>query len=122
MGKKNRIEINFPFLVDFPDGIEEVLHSLVDMICKKYEKENPSRVMWPAGHGARVHWSSGKIVDAEREVYCIDVSEREDYYGNNENNPDMERLMMEADKLRKMASEESMKRRVERYIDDQKGG
>lgn len=110
--KINKIEICFPVPVEPPDGFYHVLDALVDMICKKYEKENPTRVMWTAGHGSKPTWSKhdaaylGKETDSDapdmgsptfdNSVYQIDVSEREDFYGHNKHNPNADKLQREA--------------------------
>ena len=51
--KFSTIEITFPVPVEAPDGFFHVLDTMVDMICKKYEADNPTRVMWPAGAGSK---------------------------------------------------------------------
>lgn len=113
--KFQTIEITFPVPVEAPDGFFHVLDSLVDMICKKYEADNPTRVMWPAGAGSKPIFSdhdtaflgikqttSGDDVPVKGEepifdnsVYQISVSEREDYAGRNPKNPEGKRLAME---------------------------
>ena len=90
--KIRKIEIEFPLLVELPPGFEQALDRLVDTVCKKYEQENPMRVMWPAGHGNKPIFSQADLAflgkppnpDApkkgeptwEEHVYQIDVAER----------------------------------------------
>jgi len=42
--KLHAIKINFPCLVNLPEGFEQVLDSLLGMVCQQYEKENPEQV------------------------------------------------------------------------------
>jgi hypothetical protein len=91
----HRVEIDFPKTVPLPKDWEYKLHLLVDEVCEKYEKENPDRVMWPAGYGSKVNWSkmdaaflgrtpapdapdSGEPTHDD-DTYEISVSERERY-------------------------------------------
>lgn len=116
MSKVQRIEISFPVPVNLPDGWERALDSLLGMVCEQYQRENPGRVMWPAGCGSKPSWSKQDAaflgIQADRNapdsgepsfddsVYFIEVAEREDYHGNNPHNPDRERLREEARKRR----------------------
>ena len=77
--KINQIEIVFPVPVDFPEGFEQELSQLVDTVCKKYESENPDRLMWPAGHGSKLLWREPEEPDFDDSVYQIDVAEREKF-------------------------------------------
>jgi hypothetical protein len=74
-----KIEINFPVPVEFPDGWEQTLDTLVNMICEKYENEHPERTMWPAGHGSKMLTNPYYTDDLkfDESVYSIDVAERE---------------------------------------------
>jgi hypothetical protein len=92
MSRIQRIEINFPVPVEFPDGFEQALSALIGMICEKYERENPTKVMWTAGHGNKPIWNEPKEPEFDDSVYCIDVAEREDTGGSNRYNPDREIL------------------------------
>lgn len=92
-----RVEIDFPKSVPLPKDWEYKLNLLVDEVCEKYERENPQRVMWPAGHGSKPTWSQadciflGKPVDQsapekgepsfDDDTYEVSVSERERYEG-----------------------------------------
>lgn len=117
--KINRIEISFPVGIEFPAGFDQALDALVNMVCKAYEAQNPTRVMWPAGAGSKPKFSVadsiflGKAPDADApdageptfddSVYEISVAEREDYHGQNPANPERERLRDEALVARKAA-------------------
>ena len=79
MSKIRRIEIEFPILVELPEGFGRALSALVGMICRKYEIENPTRVMWPSGSGAKPLWNEPAEPDWDDSVYQITVSEREAY-------------------------------------------
>ena len=115
--KIQQIEIVFPCPVTIPDGWEQILDALIDMVCKQYEKENPDRVMWPAGHGCKPIWSQRDAgflgvkpdrdapLDGEpswdESTYQISCSEREDTSGTNPHNPNKEKLQEEARQHRK---------------------
>ena len=95
MSKIQQIEISFPVPVEMPDGFDQALSALVGIICKQYQKENPTRAMWTAGHGAKPLWMSpteSGEPEFDSSIYHIDVSEREDTAGANIHNPDRKRL------------------------------
>lgn len=82
--KVQRIEIDFPCMVELPEGFEQTLSSLVGMVCKAYEKENPTRVMWPSGHGFKPTYipmtraeEEERGMEFDETVYHIGVCERE---------------------------------------------
>jgi len=82
--KVQRIEIDFPCTVEFPGGFEQALASLVGMVCKAYEKENPSRVMWPSGQGYKPTYipmtrEEEKVrgMEFDETIYHIEVCERQ---------------------------------------------
>lgn len=106
MNKIRKIEISFPTSVAFPDGFEQALDALVGMVCKQWERENPTMVMWPAGYGSKITRmplvAGDDRMEFDDSIYAIDCSAREDYYGNNPNNPERERLRAEAAAERKM--------------------
>lgn len=79
MSKTIRIEIVFPVPVNFPDGFEQKLSEIVDTVCKKYESENPDRVMWPFGHGAKPIWDEPNEPEWNSSILQIEVAEREKY-------------------------------------------
>lgn len=99
------IEIQFPTTVELPDGFEQALDGLVDMACKKWERENPAMTMWVAAHGSKMLVHPGMVdeehpMEFDDSVYVIEVSAREDYTGNNPHNPDRDRLRTEASQAR----------------------
>ena len=51
--KIQKIEIEFPLPVELPPGFTSALSEFINLVCEKYEAEHPTRVMWPAGHGAK---------------------------------------------------------------------
>ena len=73
------IEITFPVDMDMADDFEGKLLDLIDAECKRYEKEHPDRVMWPAGYGAKILWREPEEPDYNESVLSITVSERERY-------------------------------------------
>lgn len=76
--KRKQILITFPDNVNMPDGVENVLQSVVGMICKKYENEHEGILMWPSGIGDRL--ISGMYDDRlkfDESTLHIDVSMRE---------------------------------------------
>ena len=75
--KVSKIEIEFPVPVEFPPGFIRVLTDLVNKVCEKYEAENPTRVMWPAGIGGKPIWNEPKEPTFNSSVLLIDVFERE---------------------------------------------
>ena len=75
--KVSKIEIEFPVPVEFPPGFIHVLTDLVDMVCEKYEAENPTRVMWPAGIGDKPIWNEPEEPTFDSSILHIEVCERE---------------------------------------------
>lgn len=76
--KIRRIEVSFPVEVELPLGWDRALDALVGMVCEAYEAANPTRVMWPAGHGSKIGnpmWQDPPTFDDS--IYAIDVAERE---------------------------------------------
>lgn len=106
--KITRIEISFGAAVALPDGWERALDGLIGMVCEQYQRENPTRVMWPAGAGSKPQWSQADAAflgvaatsDAPADgeptfddsVYFVDCAEREDYHGSNRHNPEREAI------------------------------
>lgn len=106
--KVTRIEISFGAAVTLPNGWERALDGLIGMVCEQYQRENPTRVMWPAGAGSKPQWSQadaaflgvapaqGAPADGEPtfddSVYFVDCAEREDYHGSNQHNPEREAI------------------------------
>ena len=78
----NRIQIDFPCDVEFPEGFERTLDALIGMVCEKYEKENPTRTMWPAGCGSKPignYMNGGVGMEFDDSIFSIEVAEREAY-------------------------------------------
>ena len=73
------IEIAFPVDMDLSDDFEGKLVELISEECKRYEKQHPDRVMWPAGFGAKILWREPEEPDFDESVFSITVSERERY-------------------------------------------
>lgn len=100
MSKVSKIEISFPIPVDFPPGFEQALDALVGMVCKRWECENPTMVMWPAGCGSKITrmplMAGDERMEFDDSVYAIECCAREDYGGQNSHNPERERLRAEA--------------------------
>lgn len=105
MSKISSIEINFPVEVEMPDGFDQALSALVGIICKEYQKQNPTRIMWTAGHGSKPIWNEPKEPDFDDSIYAIDVAEREDTSGSNRYNPNREKLQEEVRKRRQKKGE-----------------
>lgn len=102
-----KIEIDFPCDVEFPPGFERILDALVDMVCKKYESKNPTRIMWPSECGFKpIYIPLTKDEERDRgpefdeSIYHIGVCEREDIHGSNPLNPDRDRIISERKKQR----------------------
>jgi len=74
--KIRAIEIVFPVEVEMLPGMDQVFDRLIDMICTKYEHENPTRTMWPSTHGAKILWREPEEPDFDDSIYRIEVSER----------------------------------------------
>ena len=105
------IDVEFQEPVDVPDGWEHVLDALLDMVCRHYERENPTRVMWCAEHGQMPLWSKhdanmlGVSTTSDKEegepdwdssTYFIGIHETEDVHGNNKYNPNRDALREES--------------------------
>ena len=124
--KVQRVEISFAVPVSLPEGWDRVLSTLVGMVCDQYQRDNPERVMWPAGTGCKPMWSKadaaflGKSAGAgapdngeptwDESVFVIDCEEREDYNGSNPHNPNRRALQAEARANRKAADAKSRPR------------
>ena len=76
MSVTQRIEIVFPIAVSLPPGFEQTLGSLIGMVCKQYERDHPTRTMWPAGHGAKPVWDEPNEPTFDACVYQIQIAER----------------------------------------------
>lgn len=101
MSKIHAIKIIFPVSVEPPEGFCQALDGLIGMICKKYQAENPDRVMWPASSGSKPLFNPYTVGDDDPlpfddSIYQIECSEREDYWGNNPHNPKAAELQKQA--------------------------
>jgi len=84
--KLQKIEIDFPVPVNLPPGFEQVLSSVVGLVCRQYEKKNPERVMWAAGHGSKPTYiplteedEKERGMEFDDNIYYIEVAERQKY-------------------------------------------
>jgi hypothetical protein len=88
----SKIEVSFPAPVNLPDGWEQALCSLVEIVCKQWQAENPTMVMWTAGIGSKVTRmpiaAGDERMEFDDDTFAIDCCAREDYYGENPANPD----------------------------------
>jgi hypothetical protein len=73
-----RIEIAFPIAVEMTEDDMRMLDNFANEICERYERANPGRVMWPAGHGSKM-LSDDEPIPFDHSVYAVDCAEREDY-------------------------------------------
>ena len=78
-GETYQIKITFPVGVELTREDQDGLIDLADRICKRYEAQNPDRVMWPAGIGAEPVDIWGDEPKFDDSVFSIDVAERERY-------------------------------------------
>lgn len=114
--KISKIEISFEAAVEPPEGFFRALDGLVGMICRKYQAENPDRVMWPSGHGSKMLSNPFLVGDDEplkfdTSVYHLEVTEREDFHGQNPHNPNRDKIQAELAERRKKSPSEKMKDR-----------
>jgi len=105
----NQIKINFPCGVVVPEGFEEVLCSLLGMVCAKWQQENTEHVMWVAGMGGE---PKGNIyiddnIDYDMSTLCIDVDAREDTSGRNPYNPNRDALRAAYHKARSYRNDQT---------------
>lgn len=75
--KVRKIEIEFPFKVELPPGFIRALSEFVNLICEKYQVENPDRVMWPAGQGSKPLWREPEEPEFDDDIFHIEIAERE---------------------------------------------
>jgi hypothetical protein len=76
MGIKT-IEIQFPCEVEMPYNWEILMSDMVDMICHKWEEDNPGYIMWPAGTGSKPIWDEPNEPAFDDSCYVIGVTARE---------------------------------------------
>lgn len=74
-----QIKITFPVGIELTREDQYGLIELAGRICKRYEAQNPDRVMWPAGIGAEPVDIWGDEPKFDDSVFSIDVAERERY-------------------------------------------
>lgn len=116
--KVSKIEIVFDVPVEPPEGFYRALDGLINMICMKYQSENPDRVMWPAGSGSKPLFNPYMVSDDEplpfdNSIYFLECTEREDYHGNNPHNPRKVELQEAVEtRRRQRKSEKSQTRRI----------
>ena len=109
VSKVSQITISFGEPVNLPDGFERALDGFIGMVCEQYQRENPTRVMWPSGHGHQPQWRGGEIVGFDLSTYSIECTERDDFHGENEHNPNHIALRAAAIARRKAAKAEREK-------------
>lgn len=78
------IEITFPTGVEVTEEDQQMLVTLADEICTRWENENPGFVMWPFGIGSKLTKHPMMISDDEPfpcddSVFAIECNSREDY-------------------------------------------
>lgn len=74
--KIQKIEVEFPVAVELPLGFDRLFDAVIDLVCEKYEAQNPTRVMWPAGHGSKPIWREPEEPEFDDSILHISVSER----------------------------------------------
>jgi hypothetical protein len=86
-GKISSIQVSFPVPVDVPDEDYRELMNLISRICKRYERQHPDRVMWPAGIGGlpvfipmTAEEEKERGPEFDMSVLSVDCSEREKYH------------------------------------------
>ncbi len=86
MNKITKIEINFPVPVELSTEHQQALDAAASVICKAYEKANPTRTMWPAGIGSKIIYmpmtleeEEARGLEFDNDVFAIDVAERANY-------------------------------------------
>ncbi len=55
MQQIQKLEVSFPCFVDVPEDVIRRIDALVGEVCELYEKQNPTRIMWPAGRGFKIN-------------------------------------------------------------------
>lgn len=85
-----KIEVSFPLGVEITSEQQQELTKVISSICDSYNKQNPTRVMWPFGQGYKLlsnlfMLDDGEPMEFDLNCYHIEVSEREAYEGENKN-------------------------------------
>jgi hypothetical protein len=70
-----KIIVYFPVPVEFPPGFQQALDGLINMVTEAYERDHPTRTMWPSGCGSMP--LNPDCTQYDDSVYMIDVTERE---------------------------------------------
>lgn len=80
------IEITFPRPVDLKDDEMRSLVELADILCRRYQRLHPGRIMWPFGVGHKPTFipmtpeeERERGIEFDEGVFHIQCSEREDY-------------------------------------------
>lgn len=81
------IELTFAAPVELTDQDMRDLQDCASYLCKRYERANPGRVMWPFGIGSRITYmpmtkeeeDAGLTTQFDDDVFSIECSERADY-------------------------------------------
>lgn len=81
------ISITFPTKVELTKDDHRTLHELLERICKRYEAENPGRVMWTGEWGGLCtsmpitaeDERNGVPLTFDMDILHIGISERADY-------------------------------------------
>jgi hypothetical protein len=89
---KDRVRVSFEEGVENLDGIDHVIVAMVDLVCKTWERENPTMVMWPCFIGLRPVCIGGEIVGTEDDEFVVGCEAQEDLLGRNPFNPNREAL------------------------------
>lgn len=76
------IEISFPVAVELSRDDQTVLREVVRKICKRYEEENPERVMWLFGYGDKISYmpvmaDDDRPMEFDSNILAIECAERE---------------------------------------------
>lgn len=79
-----QLQISFPMAVQVSDDDLRVLSALADEICRRHERANPGRVMWPFGQGYKmlchpIAIPDGEPIPFDENVYEVECSERADW-------------------------------------------
>lgn len=91
------LEVELPVGMD--DQFRSDLDKILTMMCRRYESDNPGRVMWVFGCGRKPRFSQadalflGRLADPaapatgeptyDPSVFCVELFEREDIHGRN---------------------------------------
>lgn len=86
--------VTFSSVLADPYSANRVLDALVEHVCRSWQAENPTMVMWASNLGFKPVASRGGVVGYELGVFQISCEARRDYAGRNPHNPDAERIKM----------------------------